>query len=141
VYSVNWNRDSVVFVPDRRIVGAVLFTALTACEPAISGTAQACYAIDEAAYRAAIASGAAAGTGTLNNAGISTLSTSGTTYCRRYRGHGSKRCIRPVDFVIKYTVADESVRYVRVPAGVPHRFNTNARPTPCELIIEDGAAS
>ncbi len=141
MYCVKRHRWTQVCAPALRIVGAALLTALTSCEPAISGTARACYAIDEAAYRAAIASGAAAGTGTINDAGISTLSTSGTKHCTRFRGRGSKPCIRPVDFVIKYTVADESVHYVRVPAGVPHRFNAHARPTPCEVIIKDAAAS
>jgi hypothetical protein len=141
VYSVKRHRSSGVCAAALRIIGAALLTVLTSCEPAISGTARACYAIDEAAYRAAIASGAAVGTGTINDAGISTLSTSGTMYCKRFRGRGSKPCIRPVDFVIKYTVADESIRYVRVPAGVPHRFNAHARPTPCEVIIADGTAS
>ncbi len=134
-------RGSGICVPYLRIVGAALLTALTSCEPVVNGIPRACYAIDEAAYRAAIASGAASGTGTVNEAGVASLSASGTKHCGRYRGLGPKPCIRPVDFVIKYTVADGSIRFVRVPAGVAHRFNVNARPTPCELIIDDGAKS
>lgn len=109
--------------------------ALSACEPAMTGSAKPCEAISEANYRAALAAGAASGSATIHPDGRVSLETAGIEHCAKYKGK-LKVCRRPYDYVIRYTLADGSTHFVKVPAGERYRFNVHARPTTCEILSD-----
>ena len=44
-------------------------------------------------------------------------------------------CRRPNDYVIEYTQADGAKFYVQVPANTEYRFNVNAIPNTCQIVL------
>lgn len=117
----------------RQLPILMLPAMLAACEPPLDGPAHACPEISEQDYQAAITAGAASARASLSADGIGSVSESGSKQCVTYQT-ALKTCRRPVDFVIRYTLADGMVRYVRVAKGEAYRFNIHARPTSCEII-------
>lgn len=114
-----------------------LAAALGACGPRYAppdAPAIACPQISAADYDAAIAAGAARASATIYQSGIVSMETgAGIVHCATYRS-AMRPCQRPVDFVIRYTLASGDVLHVRVPAGEQYRFRVQAQPTPCEIV-------
>jgi hypothetical protein len=122
-----------------RFAMLLLAAALGACGPSYAppnAPAIACPQISAAGYDAAIAAGAARASATINPNGMVSMETGpGSVHCATYRS-SMRPCRRPVDFVIRYTLASGDVLHVRVPAGEQYRFRVQAQPTPCEIVNE-----
>lgn len=110
--------------------------ALAACGPAVGGTPKPCLPIDEAMFEAKVAGGAASARAELFADGTSNLVTSGVQSCTKV-SKAMKVCERQADFVIRYDVPSGPALHVLVPQNTPYRFNVHARPTTCELLIQD----
>ncbi len=114
-----------------------LAAALGACGPSYAppnAPAIACPQISAADYDAAVAAGAARASATINQSGMVSMETGpGSVHCATFRS-SMRPCRRPVDFVIRYTLASGDALHVRVPAGEQYRFRVQAQPTPCEIV-------
>lgn len=121
----------------RRILSLLVLSVLAACGPSwspASSPADPCPIIDEAAYDAARAAGAAQGTAEIRPDGSVWVSNGpGVSHCATFSS-APKVCRRPNDYVIAYTQVDGAKFYVRVPANAEYRFDIHAAPNTCEIV-------
>lgn len=117
--------------------GLALAALLAACGPTYAppnAPAIPCPQISAQEYDAAIAAGAARATASISANGMVAMETGpGSVHCATYQS-SMRPCRRPVDFVIRYTLASGEVVHVRVPAGDQYRFRVQAQPTTCEIV-------
>lgn len=115
----------------------VLALGLAGCgEPFASPTAAGtpCPEISAAEHATALAAGAASGTASISASGTVSLTNGpGVVHCATFNST-LKPCRRPVDYVVRYTLADGRVMHVMVKAGQQYRFRIGATPTTCEIV-------
>lgn len=111
---------------------------LAACGPAwapANAPTRPCDTIDATTFAAAREAGAAVGRARIYENGTVSLDTGpGVSQCATFTS-AMKPCRRPNDYVIEYTQVDGQVFYVRVPANTEYRFNVNAAPNTCQIIL------
>ena len=111
---------------------------LSACGPAwapASAPTRPCDTIDAAEFAAAREAGAAVGRAVIHENGTVSLDTGpGVRQCATYTS-AMKPCRRPNDYVIEYSQTNGEAFYVRVPANTEYRFNVNAAPNTCQIIL------
>lgn len=122
-----------------RLVALVLgLSLLSACGPAWAppnAPTRPCEIVDEAAFTAAREAGAAVGRARIHESGMVSLDNGpGVRHCATYTS-AMKPCRRPNDYVIEYTQVNGEVFYVRVPANTEYRFNVNAAPNTCQIVL------
>lgn len=117
---------------------AMTLALLSACGPAWAppnAPTRPCETIDEAAFNAAREAGAAVGRARIYESGMVDLQNGpGVSHCATFTS-AMKPCRRPNDYVIEYTQVDGAKFYVRVPANTEYRFNVNAAPNTCQIIL------
>lgn len=115
----------------------VLCLVLAGCGPAWAppnAPTTPCPIIDEAAYDAARAEGAAHGEAEIRADGSVWMHNGpGVVHCATFTS-AMKPCRRPNDYVIEYTEPDSTKFYVRVPAHAEYRFNVHAAPNTCQIV-------
>lgn len=118
----------------------VLMAPLTGCGPAWAppnAPAVACPRISANEFDAAIKAGATSANAVISRSGMVAMKTgAGVKYCATYQST-LRPCLRPEDFVIRYTLANGEIVHVRVPAGRQYRFRVQAQPTTCEIVGDD----
>lgn len=117
---------------------AAVLALLAGCGPAWAppnAPTRPCETIDAAAFNAAREGGAAVGRARIYENGTVSLTTGpGVSHCATFTS-AMKPCRRPNDYVIEYTKTDGEIFYVRVPANTEYRFNVNAAPNTCQIIL------
>lgn len=123
-----------------RRAAAFASALLSACGPSFAphnAPGVACPIISGAEFDDAMRAGATAATATVDANGVVSLDVGpGAVRCATYRT-AMKPCVRPNDFVIRYTLSDGEQVFVRVPAGSQYRFRIGATPTPCEIVNQN----
>ena len=102
-----------------------------------SAPSRPCPEIDQAAFDAALAAGAARGDARIRQSGMVDLTFGpGVVHCATFSS-ALRPCRRPNDLVIRYLVDGGETLHVRVPAESQYRFHASARPTTCQIVNED----
>lgn len=117
---------------------AVGLALLSACGPAwapANAPTRPCGTIEAAEFNAAREAGATVGRAVIHDNGVVSLDNGpGVRHCATFTS-AMKPCRRPNDYVIEYTEPNGDVFYVRVPANTEYRFNVNAAPNTCQIIL------
>lgn len=117
---------------------AFALALLSACGPSWAppnAPTRPCETIDAAAFNAAREGGAAVGRARIHESGMVSMDIGpGVSHCATYTST-MRPCRRPNDLVIEYTQVNGELLYVRVPANTEYRFNVQAVPNTCQIVL------